>query len=304
MPEEMRQVFAASGTIHVFAISGLHIALVTSILIFFVRMAGLPRLRWGCAVVPLLVIYMLVTGARPSAVRACLMASCVLMALPLGRKPNVLAALLGTLLALHFWQPSLLFNAGSVLSFSIVAGLVVLVPHFSEALRKALGCAPLQTDARLLWAAGSAAQATRAEWSAAARRYAADALAVSLAAWLVSIPLTGYYFGRVALGGLLANLIVVPCAFLVVTAGFIGMLAGLLSPWVAVCFNHAAGFFTMAMVRTAEATASVKALALETGTWSGWAVALWFAAIAAYAAWARKRKPDGLEWLGGVAPQI
>ena len=299
MPEEMQRVFAASGTIHVFAISGLHIALVAGVLIFFVKLTGLNRLHWAFVVVPLLIVYTVITGARPSAVRACCTAACMLLAPLLERKPNGLAALLGTALVLHFWQPSLVFNIGSVLSFSVMAGLIVLVPRFSGLLRRGLGYAALQDKITLLDAAGNRAQAKRVRWAAAAVRYVADVFAVSVAAWLVSVPLTGYYFGRVPMGGLLANPVVTSCAFMVVTAGCLGLLAGLVSAWVAMAFNNAAGFFTMVMVRTAEATAAVRVLSPETGTWPGWAVAAWFAALAALAVWMRRgpQKADGLEWL-------
>ncbi|MCL2104898.1 MAG: competence protein ComEC family protein [Kiritimatiellaeota bacterium] len=301
MPEEMRRVFAASGTIHVFAISGLHIALVASVFVFFTRLTGLSRLSWVYAVVPLLIVYTLVTGARPSAVRACCMAACMLLAPLLGRRPDGLAALLATALVFHLWQPSLITNAGSVLSFSVMAGLIVFVPHFSAILRRWLGYHALQNHHVMLKAAGT--DVRWRGWGITAVRYVADVLAVSVAAWLVSVPLTGYYFGRVPIGGLLANPVVTSCAFLVITAGFLGMLAGLFSAWVAVCFNNAAGFFTMIMVRTAEAVASVKVLSLETGNWAGWAVTLWFAALAALAVWlhTRKRTDDGLEWLEGGA---
>jgi hypothetical protein len=103
-----------------------------------------------------------------------------------------------------------------------------------------------------------------------------------------------------AIGGLFANPVVTSCAFLIITAGCLGLLAGLFSTWVAVCFNHAAGFFTMVMVRTAEATSAIKPLSPETGFWPAWAAVLWFAALIAFAVWMRRRPAaDGLEWLDG-----
>ncbi|MCL1920370.1 MAG: ComEC/Rec2 family competence protein [Kiritimatiellaeota bacterium] len=301
IPDDMRNVFAMSGTVHVFAVSGLHIGLVAVILIFFVQMSGLSRERWAFAMVPLIIAYTLVTGAFPSAVRACCMAVCIFLAPLLGRRPNAFSALLAAALMIHFWQPSRVFQAGSVLSFSVTAGLIVLVPQLSAFLRKHLGYHALQKHMQLLDAAGTRAQARRVRFASVVVKRAADILAVSVAAWFVSVPLTGYYFGRVPIGGLFANPIVTVCAFLIITAGFLGLLAGLASPWVAVCFNHAAGFFTMVMVRTAEAVASVKVLSLETGPWAWWAVALWFAALGVIVAWARRcqRAADGLEWLEG-----
>ena len=69
MPPAMRKVFANSGTIHIFAISGLHIMLIASILILLIAVAGVNRVYWVLPLAPSLVFYTIVTGARPSAVR-------------------------------------------------------------------------------------------------------------------------------------------------------------------------------------------------------------------------------------------
>ena len=299
IPDDMRYVFATSGTIHVFAVSGLHIGLVVGVFIFFVQMTGLSRHRWALVLIPLIIAYTLVTGARPSAARACCAAVCLFLAPLLGRRANGTTALLLTALIFHLWQPSLVFNLGSVFSFGVMAGLILLVAPLMTLMRKWLGYFTLQKKIELLEAAGDNARWTR--FTAVVVRYVADVFAVSLAAWLASVPLTGYYFGRMAIGGLFANPIVTSCAFLIITAGCLGLLAGLFSTWVAVCFNHAAGFFTMVMVKTAEATSAIKVLSPETGPWPAWVALLWFAVLIAVAVWIRRRLPtaDGMAWLDG-----
>jgi len=300
IPDDMRSVFATSGTIHVFAVSGLHIGLVAGVFIFFVQMTGLSRHRWAFVLIPLIIAYTLVTGARPSAARACCASVCLFLAPLLGRRANGASALLLTALIFHLWQPSLVFNLGSVFSFGVMAGLILFVSPLMTLMRQWLGYTVLQKKIQLLEAAGN--DVRRVRFAAVVVRYVADVFAVSVAAWLASVPLTGYYFGRVAIGGLFANPVVTSCAFLIITAGCLGLLAGLFSTWVAVCFNHAAGFFTMVMVRTAEATASIRVLSLETGAWPAWAALLWFAALIGVAVWIRKRQPaaSGLDWMEGM----
>jgi len=299
IPDDMRYVFAASGTIHVFAVSGLHIGLVAGVFIFFVQMTGLSRHRWALVLIPLIIAYTLVSGARPSAARACCAAVCLFLAPLLGRKASGASALLMTALLFHLWQPSLVFNLGSVFSFGVMAGLILFVSPLMTLMRKWLGYLALQKKIELLEATGDNARWTR--FTSVVVRYVADVFAVSVAAWLASVPLTGYYFGRVAIGGLFANPVVTSCAFLVITAGFLGLLAGLFSTWVAICFNHAAGFFTMVMVKTAEATSAIKVLSPETGPWPAWVALLWFAALIAVAVWMNRRQPaaSGLDWLDG-----
>jgi competence protein ComEC len=298
MPPAMRRVFVDSGTIHVFAISGLHIVLVAAVFALAVSAFGVPRNCWVLLVGPPLVFYTVMTGARPSAVRACLMALLYLLAPLIGRRPDGGAALAGTALIVHALRPALLYDVGSVLSFAVMGGLVVFCRPFCDAARRACRLGRLEEQARLLRAAGAAVRAKRVDALAGATKWVADSFAVSLAAWLASVPLTAYYFGRFTPGGLLANLVVGPCAFFVVVGGCLGLAASGVSAWLASSFNHAAGFFTWVMVATAKWTAARPGANVRVENWPPWAVWAWFGALLVAAVWLRVRRPrDGLEWL-------
>ncbi len=108
MPPALRRVFVDSGTIHVYSISGLHIVLVATVLSLAVSACGIPRTYWVLVSGPLLIFYTALTGARPPAVRACLMALLYLAAPLIGRRPNALMALAGTALIVHALQPWLI----------------------------------------------------------------------------------------------------------------------------------------------------------------------------------------------------
>jgi competence protein ComEC len=126
-----------------------------------------------------------------------------------------------------------------------------------------------------------------------------NSLAVSLAAWVASLPLTAHYFGRFTPGGVFANLAVGPCSFFIVVAGCLGVATSTVSEWVASCFNNAAGFFTWLMVKSAQITAAFPGANLRIKPWPLWAVWLWFGVLLVLAVWLRTRKhrPDGLAWL-------
>jgi len=51
-----------SGTMHIFAISGLHIALIAGILVALVRVLQVPRSACGALVIPLIWFYTAATG--------------------------------------------------------------------------------------------------------------------------------------------------------------------------------------------------------------------------------------------------
>jgi len=302
IPAEMRRVFVNSGTIHVFAISGMNIALVAGLLIVLVSALGVPRPYWVLGVAPLLVFYTFASGAQPSAMRACLMAILYFVAPLFGRKPSGSAALAGTALFVYAHSPSLVYNIGCTLSFAVMGGLVFFCRPFCAIGRRLCRVPLLEQRVRLYEHAGSGAVARRIQWFVAGLTFLIDSIAISLAAWLASLPLTAYYFGRFTPGGFFANLIIGPCAFLVMVAGSLALVASAVSDWIASCFNHAAGFFTVVMIWTAEVTADCPWGNFHVARWAPWQVWCWFLALAALAVWLFVRKTgrtDGLAWLEG-----
>jgi ComEC/Rec2-related protein len=298
IPFDMRRVFKNSGTIHVFAISGLNIALVAGLLIVVVSALGVPRPYWVLGVAPVLIFYTVVSGAQPSAVRACVMALIYFAAPLFGRRPNGIAALAGTALCVYAYAPSLVFNIGCTLSFAVMGGLVVFCRPFCVFGRSLFRVASQEQKVLLYEQAGNGRAAWRLRCVIGAARFAIDSVAVSLAAWLASLPLSAYYFARFTPGGFFANLVIAPCAFLVMVAGSLGLVASFVSEWAASCFNHAAGLFTVVMIRTAEITVSFAWANFRIARWEPWMVWLWFAGLALLAGWLRvRRAADGLAWL-------
>ncbi|HOF62530.1 MAG TPA: ComEC/Rec2 family competence protein [Candidatus Latescibacteria bacterium] len=299
MPPALRRVFVDSGTIHVYSISGLHIVLVAAVLSLAVAACGIPRTYWVLISGPLLIFYTALTGARPPAVRACLMALLYLAAPLIGRRPNALMALAGTALIVHVIQPWLIFDIGSVLSFTVMGGLVAFCRPFCQMGHRLFRVARLTERANLARAAGAKAHARRLNMLAHAITWLSDSFAVSLAAWMASLPLTAHYFGRFTPGGLFANLAVGPCSFFIVVAGCLGVATSTVSEWVAGCFNNAAGFFTWLMVRSAQITVALPGTNMRIKSWPLWLVWLWFGVLLVLAVWlnTRRRRPDGLAWL-------
>lgn len=299
MPQAMRRIFSDSGTIHVFAVSGMHIAFVAAMLVLLVSMTGIKRVYWPFLVIPLLIAYTLVTGSRPSAIRSCVMGIFVFLAPLVGRRPTMLSALMLTAVVVHVWRPDFVFDIGSVLSFAVVVGLIAFMGPFCEIFQTLFGCVKLKKQEELLRAAGNTKKAAWIRRGGVVVRFLADSVAISLAAFLASVPLTGYYFGRFTPGGLLANLVIAPVSGLIVIAGTLGLFTSFIHTWLASTFNHAAGYLTMVMVRTAELTAGCPGLGYNTGKWAIWQVVAWLSGLVMLAGWIywRRKPKDGLAWL-------
>jgi competence protein ComEC len=229
IPRELYQAFAATGTLHVFAISGSHVVIVCAVIIVALAACGLPRTRWILFLGPLLAGYTIMTGLQPSAVRACIMAILFWSAPFLGRKPDIHTALAGAAILILAVSPADLFSIGFVLSFVAVIGLVLFFPIIAAPLRRRFQPDPLRIQ-------------PESEWVSFLRRlwvFVADLLAMSLAAWLVSAPLTAWYFEQFSPIGLLGNLLAVPVSSLVIVTGFLSLVFGSVAGFLADLFNHA-----------------------------------------------------------------
>lgn len=123
LPSEQREDFMLTGTMHIFAVSGLHVSLFAACLFGIFSRAGLPY--WGIALTTIFVscFYVMLTGASPSAVRAWIMIVFLLSARLLGRNSNPLNALVLAATCTLWHNPLLLDSLGFQLSYGVVASI-------------------------------------------------------------------------------------------------------------------------------------------------------------------------------------
>lgn len=236
---ERRDWFVRSGTMHLFAISGLHVAGIAVALHTLLALVRTPRSVRFAAATALLWLFVDITGASPSAVRAFWMVTCLFAARQLRTPGNSVAALAASALVVLIIDPHQLFSAGFQMSYGIVAALL-------------LYGVPLQEKWRHAWHPGASlpeADRPRAQrLLVPVAQGAMSITALGLAATLVSMPATLAFFGLMTPGGFFINLLLVPAASLVLFAGVASVACGLagLAP-AAELFNHAAGLVLSAM---------------------------------------------------------
>ena len=229
LPDEHHRLFAWTGTLHIFAISGLHVGILAGLLLSVIRAAGVPRQQWFWWLAPVLILYTVGTGLRPSAMRACAMTLAFSAAFSFNRKPDAPSAWAFAALMILIAGPAQLVAPGFIFSFVIVAGLIRLYPVFAGA-------------AKARWAADPHVAldpiSRRRGWRGLLTALI-GLVAASASAWLSSVPLTAQYFNLFSPVGLLGNLLVIPAAFVIVTSGLLALLAGLVSDLGTEVFNHA-----------------------------------------------------------------
>ncbi len=267
LTQERRTMFAAAGTIHVFAISGLHVMVVAGLITCLLKRFDVPLRARGLVAVPLVVAYTLLTGARPSAVRAATMVSLWYLAPVFGRRPDPLAAWSVTAFAVYAISPERLFDVGCTLSFAVMFGIVLWIDG-TRYLVSPISGAVVQRWRRYEWR----------DWLRRKVSAFAQAMGVSLAAWVASVPVTACVFGRFTAGGLVANVVLILCARWMVTVGVAGLAASFLClPLGALC-NNAAAALTGVMVMASERVASWPWASVEVEPWSVWACLAWYVA--------------------------
>lgn len=126
--------FSVTGTAHLIAVSGSHLAIVGFVIESALQKTRLSRgLQRGLLVLGL-AAYAVFTDASPSAVRACSMVAATLVANGSGRRRHGLSALFLTMAIFVLLRPTVLFEMGFQLSCASVFAILCFCPYATYAL--------------------------------------------------------------------------------------------------------------------------------------------------------------------------
>ena len=192
IPPEWEPLFQDAGIMHILAISGLHVGIVTAALIYILKLLPIfKRTNLSYFIVIIFLLgYAALTGFRPSVSRATIMFITILLARYLNRPYHPYNSLYLAALILLFYQPLILFDAGFLLSFTVTFFIIFLYPIIKEQ----LGFLPYSIS---------------------------KPLAVSSAAWLGMSPLSAYYFYKISYIAIFSNLVIVPLISIILILGLI-----------------------------------------------------------------------------------
>ena len=204
-------IFRRGGCLHAFAVSGLHVGIVASILWVLLRLCHL-RPDWGRWVLIFGVgLYVFATGMAVPALRAYIMLSMVLGALMLRRRISFLNAWCYAALLVLMFQPWQFYQPGFRLSF-MVYGAICLGVRYAMSNLPWFGpdsYIPVRIHTR--WE----------RWVVSADIFARGTVMVSMSAWLVSLPLSVLHFHVVNTASYVINILIAP---LLPVAMFMGLL--------------------------------------------------------------------------------
>lgn len=218
---DTRQQYAATGTVHVLAISGLHLGILAGAILWWSRWSFVPQRPVLLATVALVLFYAWLVEFRPPIVRAAVLTTIMCAATVLGRRVlsfNSLAVAMGVVFVI---QPHQLAEAGTQLSFMAVAGIIVFVQYRARKVPS-----PLQ-------------ELRESQLSPARRnglvlvRSIGEVYLCGLAVFVAGLPLVIHYFNLFAWIGLLINPLVILPMTLALLSGFAVLLVAPFSSTVA-----------------------------------------------------------------------
>ena len=245
--EEEMERFALAGTAHVLAVSGVHIAIVFVSLASVLR-GRMDRRKRAVVLLTFIGLFVLVTGARVSVVRAAIMISVFLIGDLFNRDPDPLTSLSVASLIMLIAEPVLLMNPGFQMSFLSVASIFMITPRLDVLL------AFLPRRLRL-------------------------PLTVALGVQVLSLPVAAATFHVVPLLSPLANLIVVPLLAMLLWLTMIATVLGVIVQPLGALFGYAAAFAVAGIEWVTNTVADITGSIGYWGPPSGTSVLLYFIAI-------------------------
>ena len=198
-PADFKQAMKNSGTTHITALSGYNITILISALFFILSFVFSRKVTFWISIVAI-ILFVVMTGAQSSVIRAALMGSLVIVAQRLSRIYSFKQAMAVSAFAMLVANPTTLkFDVGFVLSFLSLAGITYLAPiaatfvvfknEISEKIKK-LFCETFSAQVAVL-------------------------------------PILSEYFGGFSLAGLVSNVLILPLIPITMFIGFISGIAGI-----------------------------------------------------------------------------
>jgi competence protein ComEC len=239
---DIAEPFLNAGTMHMFAIDGLRVALLSGMMVTLLRVLRVGRAWSGMITIPAIWFYTAATGWQPSAMRASVMMTIVLGGWALKRPTDMVNSLAVAALIILLADPLQMFEASFQLSFFVVLTLALMLTPLNQFLDASVErlVAPdpfIPDDLVPRW---------RKALVPCLKRIAQFA-GLSLAAWIGSLPLAAKYFHLFSPVSTVANVFAVPLGALALMANLGALMCGQWLPWFTEIFNHAAWFFMEAM---------------------------------------------------------
>ncbi|MCL4869972.1 MAG: DNA internalization-related competence protein ComEC/Rec2 [Anaerolineae bacterium] len=241
---QLQQDFRTTGMTHIIAISGFNIMLLVGVLLkLFEPLAGR---QYGAILAAIGIgLYAILVGGDASVMRATIMGMVYLFSTRfLGRASFPFASLFAAGLLMTLFNPMTLWDVGFQLSFMATLGLMLYAEPFSQAAKN--------------WVSRYLDEKT----TQGVISLLSDAVLVTLAAQVLTLPLMMAYFGQLSLVSLVANMLILPVQPAVLVWGGLATLVGMVLPGVGQMLGWVAWLCLWYTITLVQALAQVPAAAV------------------------------------------
>ena len=261
IPTDLMKAFSATSTTHIIAISGFNISIIAGLFSGLARRLFGKRRAMPVAIAGI-IVYTILVGASAAVVRAAIMGCLYVIATHYGRQTDALTSLIAAAVLMTLLNPQTLWDLGFQLSFAATLGLILYTPGLQSWFEKWL--------TRVL-SPGTARQTVGV---------LNEALIVTLAAQITTLPIIIYHFRRLSLVTLLSNFLILPAQPGVMLCGGLATIAGLIWLPLGQILGWVAWIFLTYTIRVVEITASFPYASFDLGHVSPGLVGLYYGLLA------------------------
>ncbi len=269
IPEAWRDIFMKTQTMHLLAISGLHVGIVAFIMLFFIGLLGLPRNFKYVITILILVLYAVMVGGRPSVVRATLMGAVFLGSYLLKRNADIYNSLGLAAAVILIYNPDQLFDYGFILSFVAVFFIVYMTPL----LNRIFGVDRIDRKTHL----------------GGTLYYFSSLCSASCAVWLGLLPLTVNFFNIISPIAVIVNIFAIPALFVIIALSIFSLMIQIIFPFLAAIFAESAKFFIDILIASLESFSKFPFAYFEIESQSIFAVIFYYVLLIGVVQYSQKR---------------
>lgn len=193
---ELKESFSTSGTMHVLAVSGLHVGIIFIILsklLFFLNRNKYGRIIQSLIIIFVLLFYAFLTGLSNSVIRATIMFSFICIGRMFTRQVNIYNTLSASAFIMLIYNPYSVMDVGFQLSYMAVFSIVFFQPRIYSLYN------PKSTITDYIW----------------------QLVSVAIAAQIGTFPLTIHYFEQFPVYFILSNILIIPIVSIIIYGAII-----------------------------------------------------------------------------------
>jgi len=187
---KLKETLLNSGIYHIFVISGAHIAIISFLLIFILKLFKLKENTALFITALCLIFYLIISGFNISATRAVIMALFVILSKLIYKSINIFNIISISGLIILIVDPTDILNPGFILTFSLSIGIIIGREIFLPLIK-------------------------------ILPQYTREFVSASLTASIVALPLSLYFFKRYALSGFISSIILIPISIIIIGISFL-----------------------------------------------------------------------------------